>query len=950
MTTHDGNDRSSHGKSSHDDEDLSRDRIEEIAARYADRLITGEKVEPEEILSAHPMLGHEILEHLKLFVGLGPNREGEPLGTLGDYTLRRQIGRGGMGVVYEAWQGSMDRRVALKVLPKAIALDTNSVTRFVREAQIAGRLNHSNIVHVHGMGVEEQVPYYSMEYVEGETLSQILARLRSAEGREQETATILTGISGLFGKPDTAVAGTEIDSEAPAPGRKRPLESADFDLEYHARLAKAFAGVAEGLQHAHSKGIIHRDIKPSNLILDGEGRLRILDFGLARLEGQESLTLSGDLVGTPLYMSPEQARRKKIPVDYRTDVYSLGATLYEMLTLRPPFRGKDCADTLSQIIERDPVEPRKVNPQIPRDLETIVLKCLRKDPAERFGTAEALAQDLRRFARGDAIEARPLAAWEMLARRLWRHRVALGIAAITALAFFLLALIFNVLLWRSERRTRQALEEARSNLGVSLEAVGKFLAWLGDEGLATIPQVEPVRRGLLEDAVKLQKELLRKGGSDPLIRLKTAQLYAQAGQVYQRVGERAPAREAYRQALDLLEKLLEEDPGSALYRQELEAVRSIESLLREPGLPAKGILATRYIVGGGGTVVDVEAADVDRDGRLDLLVVNRKPATVTVLRGAGNRDFTPAETFPVGTDPYEIAALDLDGRDGPDIAILNKGIGSISILFNKGNGSFQEAKSWKLEASLIAMAIADLNGDGVPEIIGTGRHVHILRRDASGSFHPDKAIELVGPSISLVVLSLDGDKYPDLAVGCVNQERLGVVSFFRNLGDGSFLEPMVVLSGALPGSMVAADLNRDGQQDLAISDWENGKIVLFINQEGRAFEPGVKMPFGPHELLVAAADLDGDRDVDLALSNEVEDRGTVSVLLNSGDALFPDAASFKTGGMPFFGRAIDLDGDGQLDLAVANGTDDVAVMFDLKEFLSKVANPNASGSGPKPKG
>ncbi|MBI4585963.1 MAG: serine/threonine protein kinase [Planctomycetes bacterium] len=190
---------------------------------------------------------------------------------------------------------------------------------------------------------------------------------------------------------------------------------------------------APWIKHAHAQKIIHRDIKPSNLILDREGRLQILDFGLAHLEGQETLTTSRDVVGTPLYMSPEQARRKKIPIDHRTDIYSLGATLYEMLALRPPFQGKDHNDTISQIIERDPREPRKLNPRVPRDLETIVLKCLRKEPADRYGTAEALGQDMRRFVRGDAIEARPQSRWEHSLRRAWRLRS--KIAAFMVLAF-----------------------------------------------------------------------------------------------------------------------------------------------------------------------------------------------------------------------------------------------------------------------------------------------------------------------------------------------------------------------------------------------------------------------------------------------------------------------------------------------------------------------------------
>ncbi len=340
-------------------------------------------VDPDHVLAEHPDLGPAVLEDLKTYVQLQQEEKTDsPLGTLGDYTLRRQIGRGGMGVVYEAWQNSMNRQVALKVLPAGIAADRRACARFMREAQTAGQLNHENVVRVYSTGVEEGTPWYSMELVEGETLAQLLGRLKKAE---PETET-------RFGPRDQG--------------------------DYFIRIARAFADVADGLQHAHSKGVVHRDIKPSNLILDSESRLRILDFGLARLEGQESLTLSGDFVGTPLYMSPEQARRRKIPVDHRTDVYSLGATMYETLTGRPPFRGKDHADTLSQIIERDPVALHKTNPRVPSDLETIVLKCLRKDSADRYGTAEALVQDLGRFVRGDPIEARPQLGWEKLARKV----------------------------------------------------------------------------------------------------------------------------------------------------------------------------------------------------------------------------------------------------------------------------------------------------------------------------------------------------------------------------------------------------------------------------------------------------------------------------------------------------------------------------------------------------
>lgn len=373
----------------HDDGESSRPpgAFEALFSEYVDLLNEGRGVDKEEIRARAPELADRLLERLESYEFLtGEVGDDSSLGVLGDYVLRRQIGRGGMGIVYEAWQCSVERPVALKVLPARVASDDRTFQRFMREARTAAKLDHPNIVRVHGMGEEEHTPYFAMDLVEGETLAEIVARIRRANP-DGETR---------FGARD--------------------------QLAYFAKIASAFGDVADGLQHAHAKGVVHRDIKPSNLILDRNGRLRILDFGLARVEGYESLSFAGGVLGTPLYMSPEQARRRKIPLDHRTDVYSLGATLYEVLTDRPPFRGKDHNETLSQIVECDPIEPRKLNPRVPRDLETIVLKCLRKEAADRYGTAEALGQDLRRFVRGDPVEARPESRRSAVARRLRKHR------------------------------------------------------------------------------------------------------------------------------------------------------------------------------------------------------------------------------------------------------------------------------------------------------------------------------------------------------------------------------------------------------------------------------------------------------------------------------------------------------------------------------------------------
>jgi len=393
---------------------------QEILARYIEELTRTGFVDPDAIFKEHPDCAADLLEDLQNYIQLGEaGEEKEPVGTLGDYTLRRQIGRGGMGIVYDAWENSMDRRVALKVLPSAVAADSRSFLRFMQEAKTAGQLVHPNIVAVYAMGVKDRTPYYAMEFVEGQTLSELIERDARAPDDAQTP----------FGAPRGTAA-------------------------FYSNAAGAFAGAAEGLQHAHANKVIHRDIKPSNLILDSGGRLRILDFGLARHEGQQTITLSGDIVGTVLYMSPEQARAKRARVDHRTDIYSLGATMYEFFTGRPPFKGSSHQDTISRILTREPAEPHRLRRDLPRPLETIILKCLRKEPDDRFGTAEALAQDLRRFARGDPIEARPQSALERFLGRVRRQivRIAVGVLILLLVAVFLLF----VYEYRVNRRERLA--------------------------------------------------------------------------------------------------------------------------------------------------------------------------------------------------------------------------------------------------------------------------------------------------------------------------------------------------------------------------------------------------------------------------------------------------------------------------------------------------------------
>ncbi len=406
-------------------------QIARIIADCSDRVNSGKLVESARIVAEHPHLAPELeiaLDALLSFESTTDYPTSMIGRRLGDFRILGGVGRGGMGVVYEARQESLDRRVALKVLPSALLGRDSAVRRFVREARVAARLQHPNVVTTFGMGIESEIPYFAMELVKGRTLAELLARQQDPTaknvGNEKETV----------------------------------FDTDEIELEYCLEAARLFAGVAEGLQHAHAHGVVHRDIKPSNLILDEGGRLRILDFGLARLEGQDHLTLSGDLIGTPLYMSPEQAARRKINVSAPSDIYSLGATLFETLTHQAPFRGDDFQETLHQIINDEPISPRKLQPRIPAPLETIILKCLMKEPRDRYLTAEALAQDLMRFARGDAIEARPQSRFERTVRRLERHRIAFLVGGvILALLFSLTVLFFS---HRNQDRLRRKAEYA----------------------------------------------------------------------------------------------------------------------------------------------------------------------------------------------------------------------------------------------------------------------------------------------------------------------------------------------------------------------------------------------------------------------------------------------------------------------------------------------------------
>jgi serine/threonine protein kinase len=350
-------------------------------------------------------------------------------GLLGDFRIFREVGRGGMGIVYEAEQVSLDRRVALKVLPLAATMDAKQLQRFRYEAKAAALLHHPHIVPVYAVGCERGVHYYAMQLIEGQSLAAVIEAQRGEAASGSNARHYPQGAAGANGTGGAPGANgargrhdVTQDYAGPAPATPTAPVAAlstkpsRTSKAHYRHIAELVAQAAEGLEYAHSMGVVHRDIKPANFMLDGGGHLWVTDFGLAKLGTDAGLTVSGDLLGTLRYMAPEQALARHGLVDHRTDVYSLGATLYELLTLRPAVDAADKQETLRKIAFEEPVAPRKLDRAIPAELETIALKCLAKNPAERYATAGELAADLRRWLDDKAIKARPPGVRERVVR------------------------------------------------------------------------------------------------------------------------------------------------------------------------------------------------------------------------------------------------------------------------------------------------------------------------------------------------------------------------------------------------------------------------------------------------------------------------------------------------------------------------------------------------------
>jgi eukaryotic-like serine/threonine-protein kinase len=490
-------------------------------------------------------------------------------GAIPGYEILSELGRGAMGVVYRARQFRPNRIVALKMILSGGHASRTELARFRAEAEAVARLHHPNIVQVYEVGEQDGNPFFSLEYVEGESLHK-------------------------------AVGGM------PQPAR---------------RAAELTRALAVAMEAAHERGIIHRDLKPANILLTREGSPKITDFGLAkRIDEKDSgTTRTGAILGTPSYMAPEQAQGRNKETGPQADIYALGAILYDLLTGRPPFCGETVLDTLEQVRRDEPVPPSRLIPRVPRDLETICLKALAKEPHRRYARAADLAADLDRFLGSMPILARPTSVWERAVKWAGRHPAAAALTAVSVLAI-LSVLTFGGLWLDTRRRAAEANElqqtvradiertarqqaeklkkeaddardaaniarqQAEANFQDAQDAVNQMLTSVGYEQLAYEPHMEKVRQELLVKALAFYERFLKEKSSNPAIRFQTGRAQQRVAEIQDMLGQHEPAEKAYRGALTLLIDLNTQFPDNPDYRRELAAsYNNLGNLLKETG-------------------------------------------------------------------------------------------------------------------------------------------------------------------------------------------------------------------------------------------------------------------------------------------------------------------------------------------------------------------------------
>ncbi len=690
--------------------------------------------------------------------------DGAPLlQRLGDYELLEEIGRGGMGVIYKARQAGLDRVVAVKLLLAGEFADTRARARFAREARNAARLTHPGIVTIHAVGEHRGRPYFAMEYVPGPNLAQ---RCRD----------------GLL-----------------------PMNTA---ARYVKQLARA-------VHYAHQHGVIHRDLKPANILVTPEDEPKLTDFGLTKSLVDPSRTIES--AGSPNFMAPEQADSTLGPTSTATDVFGLGAVLYFLLTGRPPTLGESLSEILRAVVACEPVAPRKLRPALPRDLETITLRCLEREPARRYASALEVAEELARWRNHEPIRARPVSRPELLAKWIRRNPLpaVLGTGLVGVVGLGIMAVAWQV--------RRAEIARLRAEF-VEVEAPWRLIHAAAELRVAEVAVADVNRDGRADVLAALAED-------------------GRVGVFLARAtGEFAPA------------------PGSPYTAPEVA---------RRPD--PDGALAV---------------ADFDGDGLLDVAVANETSHSLSLLRGDGAGGFVPCpEAIPVGRAPRQILVADFNGDRRPDLAVALIEDHAVSVWLGAGAMRFTapEGSPFATPAGPWGLASADFNGD----------------------------------------------RRADLAVA---NSGAGVVSVFLNRGAGRFVPapaspwpvggPTRDSRGSSPFDLTTADVNRDGHADLISADTRSHTITVFLGDGTGGFTPHASSPVAVGGLFprrVRAADFDQDGRLDLVTANE---SGNLSLLAGDGTGGFvPVLGSplFEPGSV-YSVAVADLTGDGAPDLVACGST------------------------------
>jgi tetratricopeptide (TPR) repeat protein len=622
--------------------DSSRDYelLDRLVEEFNERFRKGERPSLKEYCDRHPELADELRELLPAMAQVEQAKGGlaqevataaqatPALQHFGDFHILREVGHGGMGVVYEAEQVSLGRRVALKVLTDRMVRDEKQKRRFEREARAAARLHHTNIVPIFGTGEVEGVPYYVMQFIQGMGLDAVveeLTRMSPGSGSLAHPATppeavpslsaqrvarsLMTGefpgegaheedaatqahatVAPASSEPALAVLSSDSGragdtsgacSSVTLPGQNPSADGKGQKLSYWQSVARIGAQVADALEYAHKQGVVHRDVKPSNLLLDLDGTVWVTDFGLAKAEGGENLTHTGDILGTLRYMPPEAFDGKS---DARGDVYSLGLTLYELVALRPAFDQRDRNQLVKQVTTAE-VEPLgAIRRGVPRDLETIVHKAIDRDPARRYQTAGELRDDLLRFVDDEPIRARRQTLLEGYVR--WaRHHPGIAVLGAVLTAVLVLATAASLVvaarmsvLARSEaqaaadeRTARQEAEEGKAreaklreqaevNFGKARAAVDDYFTHVSENRLLQVPGLKGLRKELLLSALKFYQDFLKDRANDPTVRTGLAGAWLRVGKIRSELGEQKEAKVAYEQSFRLYKELLGANP------------------------------------------------------------------------------------------------------------------------------------------------------------------------------------------------------------------------------------------------------------------------------------------------------------------------------------------------------------------------------------------------------